>query len=275
MTMPQAFHIDEDELIQYALGTLKDAQLTTLTAHVSMCTECRAKLAAVQVELAAYAAALPEESEVPAGARDRFLSKLSSAAAAPESRMSQAREESRTGAFMKGLKEWFASPMPLKVLSGALAATTLFLAYDDLSHIRQNRQMQPEMSRLVKETAEYEELKEFLRGNDTQQVTLHPKALTNKVPEGHTTYSATSGRLVFTAANMPDPPAGKAYELWLLPASGAAPIPAGTFVPDRAGNGAIIFPKLPENVPAGGFGITVEDAKGSATPTTPIMLSGQ
>ena len=272
--MAQAFHIDEDELIQYALGTLKEGQLTTLTAHVSMCTECRTRLAATQVDLAAYASALPEEGELPEGAKERFLTKLSTASA-PESKLTKAREEGRVSQFTRTGKNWFATPMPLGILSGALAAAVLFLAYDDLSHIHQNRQMVVESRRLVQESADYESLKDFLRGSDTQKITLHEKPLAGKPPEGHTIYSATSGRLVFTASNMQAPPAGKVYELWLLPASGAAPIPAGTFTPDRNGNGAIIFPKLPENVQAKGFGITVEDAPGATAPTPPILLSGQ
>jgi hypothetical protein len=274
MSMPQAFHIEDDDLIQYALGTLKDSQMTTLTAHVSMCNVCRGRLAALQVELAAYATALPPEGEVPAGARDRFLAKLSVDPAA-ESKLEQARNNNRVYVFSNSLKNWLASPMPLRVLSGALAAAVIFLAYDDLNHIHEARQMMPEMRRLVKETAELEELKQFLQGNNTQQVTLHEKPSLFKAPEAHAVYSATSGRLVLTASNMPDPPAGKAYELWILPASGGAPVPAGTFVPDRQGNGAVIFPEIPANVLAGGFGITVEDAKGATTPTPPIMLSGQ
>ncbi|HEY9128034.1 MAG TPA: anti-sigma factor [Acidobacteriaceae bacterium] len=272
--MPQAFHIEDDELIQFALGTLKDAQLTTLTAHISLCNECRARLGAIQLELAAYATALPQEGELPAGARDRFLAKLN-APAAQQSRLEQAREQGRGGAFARGLREWFASPIALWTLSGALTAAVIFLAYDDLSHIHENQQMVPEMKRLVQENAEYEELKEFLRGGNTQQVTLHQSASPNYAPSAHATYKPLTGRLVFTASNMPQLPPGKAYELWLLPASGAAPVPAGTFTPDLAGNGAIIFPKLPSNVPAKGFGITVEDARGAETPTLPIIMSGQ
>jgi anti-sigma-K factor RskA len=135
--------------------------------------------------------------------------------------------------------------------------------------------MMPQMRRLVKETAELEELKQFLQGSNTQQATLHEKPSASKAPEAHAVYSATSGRLVLTATNMPDPPPGKAYEVWVLPASGAPPIPAGTFVPDRQGNGAVIFPDIPANVQAGGFGITLEDAKGATAPTPPIILSGQ
>jgi anti-sigma-K factor RskA len=74
---------------------------------------------------------------------------------------------------------------------------------------------------------------------------------------------------------MPPPPPGKAYELWLLPAAGGPPVPAGVFTPDIQGSAAVVFPDIPVNVQAAGFGVTVEDAAGSKTPTSPIILSGQ
>lgn len=274
MSMARTFHIDEDELIQYALGTLKEAQLTMLTAHVSMCTECRARLGAIQLELAAFAASLPEEGDVPEGARQRFLAKLN-APATQDSRMVQAREQGRSGAFTARLKEWLASPIPLRVAAGALAAAVIFLTYDDLSRVHENGRLLSDTKRLEQQSLEYEKLQQFLRGDHTQQVTLHRAAETDTAPVGHAVYSSVTGRLVFTAANMAALPPGKAYELWLLPATGSAPVAAGTFVPDLAGNGAIIFPSLPENVPAKGFGITVEDAQGSAKPTSPILLIGE
>jgi len=39
---------------------------------------------------------------------------------------------------------------------------------------------------------------------------------------------------------MPGLPPGKVYELWLIPMSGASPMPAGTFMPDEKG-GAIMM----------------------------------
>jgi anti-sigma-K factor RskA len=275
MTMPEAFHIEEDDLIQYALGTLKEAQLGTMTAHISMCNTCRSELARIQVELACFAAVQPEEGELPADAKDRFMARLTSDAPAAESKLGQFRDKSRVYLAGKAVNNWFASPMPLRILSGLLAAACVFLAYDDLSHIHENRQLLPEMKRLANETAELDELRDFLRGNNTQQVTLHVKPVLQKEPEGHAVYSAATGKLVFTASNMAELPDGKAYELWVLPAGGGAPVPAGTFVPDRQGNGAVIFPNIPTNVQASGFGITVEDAKGAAKPTPPILLSGQ
>lgn len=273
MSMPGAFHIEEDDLIQYALGTLKESQLGTLTAHVSMCNTCRGELGRIQVELAGFAAAMPE-TDLPAGARERFMAQLTIDPAA-ESRFVQARNKNRFYIMSKSFQHWLETPMPLKILSGLLAAAVVFLAYDDLSNIHANRQLLPGMKRFERENAELQELKEFLRGTHVQQVTLHEKPQLGKSPEGHTLYSASSGKLVFTASNMATPPAGKAYELWILPAGGHAPIPAGVFTPDLQGNAAVIFPDIPVNVQASGFGVTIEDAQGATAPTPPIILSGQ
>jgi anti-sigma-K factor RskA len=271
--MPQAFHIDEEDLIQYALGTLKDVQLSQFTAHVSLCNECRAALGKIQVELASFATVLPE-TDLPPGARERFLHRLASDTA-PDSKLVQMRNKSRLYVWSKSIQQQLESPLLLRVLTGALAAAVIFLGYDDLSHIHQIRQMGPAISRYEKASAEFADLKNFLRGANTQQVTLHEKPGAAKSPEGHAIYSASSGRLVFTAANMPAPPPGKAYELWVLPAAGGAPIAAGVFTPDLQGSAAVVFPEIPVNVQAAGFGVTVEDAAGSKVPTSPIMISGQ
>jgi anti-sigma-K factor RskA len=273
MSMPEAFHISEDDLIQYALGTLKETQLSNFTAHISLCNVCRDELGRMQAGLASFAAVQPME-EIPAGARQRFMSRLTSDKA-PASKFVQMRNRSRLYIMSKSFRHWLDTPMPLLILSGALAASLIFVAYDDAQHIHDLRNLMPQIKRLESETAQLAELKEFLRGTNAKQVSLHEKPPLTKAPEAHTLYAAESGKLVFTASNMPAPPAGKAYELWILPASGEAPIPAGTFTPDGQGNAAIIFPAIPSNVQASGFGVTIEDAAGATKPTPPIILSGQ
>lgn len=93
------------------------------------------------------------------------------------------------------------------------------------------------------------------------------------LPEGKTIYRAREGTLVFIGSHLKSPPAGKAYVLWLLPASGGPPIAAGTFKPDRAGNASLLVPHLPAAVEANGFAITIEDETGSAKPTPPFLLT--
>ena len=238
-----------------------------------MCNQCRDQLAGVQLELASYAASMPQE-EVPAGAKDRFLAKLT-ADNAPASKFVQMRDKNKVFILSKTFHSWLESPVPLKVLSGLLAAALAFTIYDDLSHIHQIRRLQPAIQRYERDIAELQDLKEFLKGTNAQQVSLHEKPVQTKAPEGHTLYSAATGKLVFTASNMPLPPSGKAYELWVLPAKGGAPVPAGMFTPDIQGNAAIVFPDIPQNIQAAGFGVTVEKAEGSPVPTSAIILSGQ
>jgi anti-sigma-K factor RskA len=273
MSMREAFHIDDDDLIQYALGTLSQGQLSQFTAHVSVCNECRGHLGRTQVELASFSAGLPLET-LPEGARERFLNRIAADSTA-KAKSAQARPKSGLYIATRAIKSWCESPIPLMVLSGALAAGLIFAVYDDLSNIRTIRKMGPELARVERDATELAQLKDFLRGTNTQQISLHERPVAGRSPEGHATYSATTGKLVFTATNMPAPPPGKTYELWLLPATGGAPVPAGLFTPDSQGSAAVIFPTLASNVQAGGFGVTIEDTAGSPVPTSPIVLSGQ
>jgi anti-sigma-K factor RskA len=273
MSMRQAFHIPEEDLIQYALGTLKDAQLSQFTAHISLCNDCRAELAKTQVELASFAAVQPLQ-ELPAGARERFLARLS-AVEEPESKFVKIRNNNRVFVALRSFQQWLETPVPFRIVSGALAAALLYVGYDDLAHIHLIRQMQPELARFESQAAELTDLKDFLHGANTQQISLHDRPGVNRDPEGHAIYSASTGKLVFTASNLPSAPAGKAYELWLLPVGGSAPIPAGVFKPDEQGSATLVFPQIPTNVQAAGFGVTIEDEAGATKPTMPIVLSGQ
>jgi len=87
-------------------------------------------------------------------------------------------------------------------------------------------------------------------------------------------YLADKGALVFVATHMEPAPFGKTYELWLMPADGSNPMPAGTFKPDAQGSASVVMPQLPKGVPAKGFGVTLENEGGSDTPTLPVVLAG-
>jgi hypothetical protein len=93
-------------------------------------------------------------------------------------------------------------------------------------------------------------------------------------PVGRATYVPDKGTLLFTASNLEPLQQYKTYELWLIPADGHDPIPAGTFQPDTRGNASVILPQLPKGVIAKAFGVTIEDAGGSQQPTLPILLVG-
>jgi anti-sigma-K factor RskA len=93
-------------------------------------------------------------------------------------------------------------------------------------------------------------------------------------PEGHAAYIADKGSLVFIADHLAPLQPYKTYELWLLPADGTDPVPAGLFKPDVRGVASVVMPDLPKGIAAKGFGVTIEDEGGSKTPTPPIVLAG-
>jgi len=80
--------------------------------------------------------------------------------------------------------------------------------------------------------------------------------------------------MLFMASNMALPPPGKAYELWIIPMTGA-PIPAGVFKPDEHGNAMMMDHPLPAGIQAKAFAVTMEREEGAETPTMPILIMGQ
>ncbi|QHS51553.1 anti-sigma factor [Edaphobacter sp. 12200R-103] len=101
-----------------------------------------------------------------------------------------------------------------------------------------------------------------------------PESDSGSLAEGHVIYDADRGSLILLADHLAPVGIDKTYELWMIPADGTSPIPAGTFHPDAQGNGNVILPSLPKAVAVKAFGITIEDGAGSQTPTMPIVLAG-
>jgi anti-sigma-K factor RskA len=94
-------------------------------------------------------------------------------------------------------------------------------------------------------------------------------------PQGKAIYVRNSGMLMFIATDMPKLPPQKAYELWVIPATGT-PIPAGVFRPDARGSATVFRPPLPAGVEAKTIAITVEPEAGSPAPTSkPVMVGIQ
>lgn len=175
----------------------------------------------------------------------------------------------------------------LAVLKTQLASQTAQLAAQQTQLSSVNSQLTAKDAELATQTAHAEQVAanaahaervlHALTDPAAMQVALHLTAAganNPPKPEGHASYNAATGALVFVGTHLEQIKADKTYELWVLPASGAAPVAAGTFRPDSNGNASVLLPNIPKGVAAKGFGITVEDAGGSTSPTLPILLAG-
>jgi len=244
-----------DDLALYALGALAESDLAALEAHLRECTACSTELQRLRGDMAlmALSASGPKP---PQRSRQKLL-----AALANEPRTVQASRKSRPG--------WIFIPW-LAAAALALGAFVLWI---------QSRDLHETIARLQNESVNQQaqlqrarEVVDTLTSADAVRITV-VSANAPPQPQGKAIYVRDRASLIFLASNMPKLPPQKAYELWLIPTSGA-PIPAGVFKPDARGSAQVIQPPLPAGVEAKTFAITVEPESGSSTPTMPIVMIG-
>ena len=79
--------------------------------------------------------------------------------------------------------------------------------------------------------------------------------------------------MVFASSNLPPPPAGQVYQVWVV--TGPAPVSAGLFTPDASGGGLIFFETPPDIPPPAAVAVTLEPAGGVPAPTGNMYLVGK
>ena len=120
---------------------------------------------------------------------------------------------------------------------------------------------------------EARELVSTMTAPDAVRMTL-TSAQAKPQPQGRVFYLKRTGTLMFFANNLQPASPKKAYQLWLIPANGKAPMPAGMFKPDANG-AAMSSIRLTEPMDAKSFAVTMEDEAGSLTPTAPMVMVAQ
>lgn len=81
-------------------------------------------------------------------------------------------------------------------------------------------------------------------------------------------------RAIIHAFRLPPAPAGRSYQLWLIPSQGD-PIPSQVFNSEPDGHVLVENIDVPAGVTIVAYAVTQEPAAGSARPTLPILLIGR
>ncbi len=242
-----------EELVLLALGELTGERRTSVEHHLQGCTDCREELMKLQSDLARLALSAPQVAP-PARARTRLMD-----AVAREPRV--APRPKRT--------PWMLVP----AFSAAVLLIAAALLWQQNARLRQKiTGLQTDLTDRQAQLAEAKQIVATLTATDAMRVTL-VAAKTPPQPQGKAIYLRDRSSLIFLASNLPALPPEKAYELWLIPQTGA-PIPAGVFKPDARGSATVIEPPLPNRVEAKAFAITVEPETGSSAPTSAILMVG-
>jgi hypothetical protein len=271
--MTDGQHISQEDLALDAMQALPREQAESVRDHLADCMECREQLAALNGDLSLVALTVARRP-MPQGAKERFMQKLAVAGPAGGVRQTapvipiESAPVKKRGAWVP----WLAAAALLALAAGLGVRVmqlngTLQEEADRVAKLTETNQQ------LVAQSAHAQAVLDVITAPHAQRAVL-TAAKARPVATGHAVYLADNGALVFQGNNLARLPEGKTYELWLIPANGQAPMPAGMFRPDARGDASVMMPPLPKGVTAKAFGVTIENAGGSPTPTMPIVLSG-
>ena len=257
-------HANPEDFELYALGALDGEEKQALEAHLRTCGQCQQELAQARVRtslLGLTAAPIAPPPAVRSALMDRIHGKASmpSVQTIPE----QLRK-----------KRWgLRFSLTFAATTAILAIGIYFLGKDDRQQQQENRSLQAQLlaaqSEALRDAASLHAYADVIAAPDTISVTLQQQA--GGTPgQAHVLYNARMGLVVYSGQISP-PPAGKSYQLWLVPSSGA-PVNAGLVAANQQ-NGALIA-HFEAGLGAKAFAVTLEPGGGSPQPTGPKVLVG-
>ncbi|MGA2131647.1 MAG: anti-sigma factor [Bryobacteraceae bacterium] len=230
----------------YALGIAEEPEAAEIRSHLNQeCPTCVPGVRAARALTSLIGASAPSV-EPPARLRKRVLA---AAGGQPTKRL-------------------FWSPVWAAVAAGAVIAAVIFNAREHRASADLAR-LQAEAAVQRRELARLNEAMAILNQPDAKQVIFG--GATPAPPRGRVFLDPHRGVLLI-ASNLPPIPAGKTYEMWVIP-KGHKPVPAGLFQAGADGT-AINVQSGPVDL-GSIIAVTVEPAAGVDQPTsTPIIAAG-
>jgi len=254
--------IRDDDFDLYVLGAPDGDELAAFEARIASDKDAARKTAEARGRMAMLALAAPRVEPSP-GAKEGLMRQLASTAKGRQ--YPRAAQETETGRF--GLGWWSVVWAPV---AAGLALATIFLWLANTRLTNQIEQQHAQIQKMSEESNRTAEMVELESASDTIVV---PLAASRDVAgaRGHVLYNPRLGKVLYTDSLGPAP-AGKSYQLWLVPVSGT-PISEGLLTPE-AGQGSRIFASIAPGTFAAAFAVTLEPSGGRPQPTGPKVLIG-
>jgi anti-sigma-K factor RskA len=238
----------------YALGALDGDERLDFEEHLaSGCPDCARYIHETEKMLALLPRSLPRLTPPPR-VKARLLEQIS-------------------GSLGPGIRpRWRVWPGRLAQAITLAAACLLAVMSWSLWTTRQELQRRiGQVEVLQEELARRDAILHLIADPDLRPISLAGQP-TNPGAAGRLLWSPSTREGILLTSGLPQPPAGKAYELWAI--AGKDPVPAGVFTVDRGGRGVLHLPPLPKGEAFNTFAVTLEPATGSQTPTPPLLLAG-
>jgi anti-sigma-K factor RskA len=257
-----------DQAVAYALGALEPEERASFEAHLANCLRCAAEVRALSPVAAALATTSPAVAPSP-GVRQRLL-------------------EAIGGPTHGAARVGPSSPRRSHLSYYALAASVALAAFAGGYAMQLRGRVTTLEARLRDATLRADTNERLVAdarhsGVETQRTVLVLAApdlaridLTGQpaAPQASArAFWSRSRGLVFTASNLPAPPPGRAYQLWVLTAQ-PAPISAGMLKLDANGRTTAMI-DTPQDIPKPvAMAVTLEPEAGVPSPTGDKYLVG-
>lgn len=229
----------QDQYELYAMGVAEDPERTEIRAHLDRgCEVCMKEMN-----------------------RARQVASMIGAAVAPAAPSAKLRQRILASVGVEqrsfGWAPWLGLVAALSLVGVFYFEARESSSLEELAAVRsQMRQQAVDLTRL-------NEAMTIMTGSDTKQVNFGAGAR-GKV------YASPSMGILLMASNLPQAPAGKAYEMWVIP-KGAKPVPAGMFQSQTDGT-AMHIQRGPVDLNGLTVAVTLEDQAGAVQPTSAILI---
>lgn len=269
----------------YVLGDLSSDEMAEVQAYLSNQPEAQAEVAELQATLNLLPLSLPEEAVPPVGLETRLLQ---SAAAMPQASSSKKAAAAGSTPVAEAqvspvVRASVRSPLLSWISWGAIAATTAatILGWQNLQlrstlQLAQQRNerlasLQEQLIAAQADVAEYQEMISMLRLPENRLLALSGAAGFTETSSGSVVIAPQRNWAVLTLKDLPDPPAGKAYQLWAM--ANGEKVYCVEFKPDQTGE---VLVKIPVGNWAGTpmVSITLEDEGTIPTETSEMVMNG-
>jgi anti-sigma-K factor RskA len=262
-------HANPEDFDLYALGALDGEEKRAFEEHLRACSPCRQELAEARLRTS-----LLGLSSAPVAPPPSVKSALMQRVHAEASMQKQQNTATPPAAVQPRRKHWgLRFSLSFAAVAAVLALATFWLARDDIQKNHDIQQLQAQLgaaqATASREDATMRAYAGVVAAPDTVSITLQQQA-GGPPGQAHVLYNERMGLAVYSGQVSP-PPAGKSYQLWLVPASGA-PENAGLVAANQQ-NGALVV-HLQPGLPAKAFAVTTEPEGGSTQPTGPKVLVG-
>ncbi|HEY3160012.1 MAG TPA: anti-sigma factor [Vicinamibacterales bacterium] len=240
----------------YVLGSLDAQEQREFEAHLAGCAECKAEVASLRPLISVLATSVPQVTP-----RSELRERILGAAAGLKPSGAETGAGPKTGPYTIRDRR---SPPALVWLP--LAAAIVIAVGAGIYALRLQRQMGEQQARFDQEQS----AAAVLAAPDLARIDLQGQPVAPDA-RARALWSRSRG-LVFTAANLPPAPPGKAYQVWVVTAQ--MPISAGLLTTDPTGGGSQYYVTPPDIAPPVAVAVTLEPSGGVPSPTGERYLIG-